>query len=241
MGDADDMNGDKQPIKTCGEKYDFFDGDTIKMALSKTEASWLRDRIFATCKGSMLSCLIEGSHDIPQNIGYLNIGDILEDMPSDVIYIYKKSVLFAKLMHLIDWRFNYSYYKSFSNNEKTDDCDEQKSLQALYKDCDEQYNLLLTLYKEDIENQEAYNNLFDYIRPIDIMLTEFCKACYAAIVDGQPTRVDELVKSRERTIKRERSKIGNNAYKNQRRGKPLPNSFRWETVRTIVNEIRNPQ
>ena len=101
--------------------------------------------------------------------------------------------------------------------------------------------MLLALYKEDIENQEAYNNLFDYIRPIDIMLTEFCKACYAAIVDGQPTKVDELVKARERTIKRERSKIGNNAYKNQRRGKPLPNSFRWETVRTIVNEIRNPQ
>lgn len=240
-GDADDMNGDKQPIKTCGEKYDFFDGHTINMALSKIEASWLRDRIIATCKGSMLSCLIEGSHDIPQNIGYLNIGDILEDMPSDVIDIYKKSVLFAKLMHLIDWRFNYSYYKSFSNTENTDDCDEQKSLQTLYKDCDEQYNLLLTLYKEDLEDQEAYNNLFDYIRPIDIMLTEFCKACYAAIVDGQPTRVDELVKSRERTIKRERSKIGNNAYKNQRRSKPLPNSFRWETVRTIVNEIRNPQ
>lgn len=240
-GDADDMNGDKQPIKTCGEKYDFFDGDTIDMALSKVEASWLRDKILTTCKDSMLSCLIEGSRDIPQNIGYFDIVDIMEDMPSDVIDIYNKSVLFAKLMHLIDWRFNYSYYRSFSNTENTDDCDEQKSLQALYKDCDEQYNLLLALYKEDIEDQEAYNNLFDYIRPIDIMLTEFCKACYAAIVDGQPTRVDELVKSRERTIKRERSKIGNNAYKNQRRGKPLPNSFRWETVRTIVNEIRNPQ
>ena len=54
-------------------------------------------------------------------------------------------------------------------------------------------------------------------------------------------RVDQLVKAREHTVKRERSKIGNSAYKNQGRGKPFPNTFRWETVRTMVNEIRNPQ
>ena len=74
-----------------------------------------------------------------------------------------------------------------------------------------------------------------------MMLTEFCEACYKAIIGGEPTRVDQLVKAREHTVKRERSKIGNSAYKNQGRGKPLPNTFRWETVRTMVNEIRNPQ
>lgn len=227
-GDADELTGDKQVIKTCGETYDFFNGKTMNLALTEMEAAFLKDRILKCCGGTMLAYLIESKHDIPEGIGYYEIEDILADLEPEVLDVYKKTVLFSKLMHLIDWRFNYCYYASFDKTEKASVCEDE-------------YCKLLSENKEVISHTEAYRALFDYIRTIDEKLTEFCESCYKAIIDGEQKNLDQLVKSREKTVKRERSKIGNIAYKNQGRGKPLPNTFRWETVRTIVNEIRNPQ
>lgn len=227
--DAGDMSGDKQVIKTCGKAYDFFNGKTLSLALSEEEATFLKERIQESCEGTMLTYLIDCKYDIPEHIGYFDIEGILTELNPDVVDVYKKSVLFSKLMHLIDWRFNYSYFDSFDNTDEA-------------KVCDDEYNKLLAEYKKEINDKDAYNALFDYINSIDIMLTEFCKACYDAIISGEPAaRVDQLVKAREHTVKRERSKIGNSAYKFQGRSKPIPNTFRWETVRTMVNEIRNPQ
>ena len=188
----------------------------------------MKDRIHASCEGTMLAYLIDSKYDLPERIGYFEIEGILSELDPDVVDVYKKSVLFSKLMHLIEWRFNYSYFESFGNTEEAESCDGE-------------YEKLLAVYKEEMHDQGAYMALFDYIRPIDKRLTDFCKACHKAIIEGEHTRVDQLVKAREHTVKRERSKIGNSAYKNQGRGKPMPNTYRWETVRTIVNEIRNPQ
>ena len=135
---------------------------------------------------------------------------------------------FAGFKKMIEENPIYSYFDSFGNTDEAEVCKDE-------------YEKLLAEYKEVILNEDAFKALFDYTRSIDMMLTEFCEACYKAIIGGEPTRVDQLVKAREHTVKRERSKIGNSAYKNQGRGKPLPNTFRWETVRTMVNEIRNPQ
>ena len=226
--DAGDLTGDKQVIKTCGESYDFFNGKTMTLALTEKEASFMKDRIHSSCDGTMLAYLIDSKYDIPERIGYFAIEELLSELDPDVVDVYKKSVLFSKLMHLIDWRFNYSYFDSFGNTDEAEVCKDE-------------YEKLLAEYKEVILNEDAFKALFDYTRSIDMMLTEFCEACYKAIIGGEPTRVDQLVKAREHTVKRERSKIGNSAYKNQGRGKPLPNTFRWETVRTMVNEIRKPQ
>ena len=226
--DAGDLTGDKQVIKTCGESYDFFNGKTMTLALTEKEASFMKDRIHSSCDGTMLAYLIDSKYELPERIGYFEIEELLSELDPKVVNVYKKSVLFSKLMHLIDWRFNYSYFDSFGNTDEAEVCKDE-------------YEKLLVEYKEVILNEGAFKALFDYTRSIDMMLTEFCEACYKAIIGGEPTRVDQLVKAREHTVKRERSKIGNSAYKNQGRGKPLPNTFRWETVRTMVNEIRNPQ
>ena len=226
--DAGDLSGDKQIIKTCGESYDFFNGKTMSLALSEKEASFMKDRIHATCDGTMLAYLIDSKYDIPEDIRYFDIKEILSELDPKVHDVYNKSVLFSKLIHLIDWRYNYCYFDSFGNNEET-------------LVCKEEYEKFLAEYQDEIRNEKAYGALFDYTRSIDTMLTEFCESCYTAILDSEPNRVDQLLKAREHTVKRERSKIGNSAYKNQGRGKPLPNTFRWETVRTMVNEIRNPQ
>ena len=226
--DAGDLTGDKQVIKTCGESYDFFNGKTMSLALTEKEASFMKDRIHSSCDGTMLAYLIDSKYELPERIGYFEIEELLSELDPRVVNVYKKSVLFSKLMHLIDWRFNYSYFDSFDNTDE-----------AIF--CKDEYEKLLAEYKEEIHNEDAYKALFNYTRSIDIMLTEFCEDCYKAILDGEPTKVDDFVKAREHTVKRERSKIGNSEYKNKGRGKPLPNTFRWETVRTIVNEIRKPQ
>ena len=226
--DAGDLTGDKQVIKTCGEPYNFFDGKTMDLALTEKEASFLKDRIHASCDGTMLAYLIDSKYDLPERIGYFEIEDFLSELAPDVVDVYKKSVLFSKLMRLIDWRFNNSYFESFGNTDEAEVCKGE-------------YEKLLAEYKDEIHNQDAYRALFDYTYSIDKMLTEFCEACYKAIIKDEPTSVDKLVIAREHTVKRERSKIGNSAYKNQGRSDPLPNTFRWETVRTMVNEIRNPQ
>ena len=226
--DAGDLTGDKQVIKTCGESYDFFNGKTMSLALTEKEASFMKDRIHSSCDGTMLAYLIDSKYELPERIGYFEIEELLSELDPRVVNVYKKSVLFSKLMHLIDWRFNYSYFDSFGNTDEAEVCKDE-------------YEKLLVEYKEVILNEGAFKALFDYTRSIDMMLTEFCEACYKAIIGGEPTRVDQLVNAREHTVKRQRSKIGNSAYKNQGRGKPLPNTFRWETVRTMVNEIRNPQ
>ena len=226
--DAGDLTGDNQVIKTCGESYDFFNGKTMSLALTEKEASFMKDRIHSSCDGTMLAYLIDSKYELPERIGYFEIEELLSELDPRVVNVYKKSVLFSKLMHLIDWRFNYSYFDSFDNTDE-----------AIF--CKDEYEKLLAEYKEEIHNEDAYKALFNYTRSIDIMLTEFCEDCYKAILDGEPTKVDDFVKAREHTVKRERSKIGNSEYKNKGRGKPLPNTFRWETVRTIVNEIRKPQ
>lgn len=89
--DAGDMTGEKQLIMTCGETYDFFNGKTMELSLSEKEASFLKDRIHASCQGSMLAYLIDSEFEIPDGIKYFDIEKILAGLTPDVLDIYKKS------------------------------------------------------------------------------------------------------------------------------------------------------
>lgn len=226
--DTNDLTGNKQLIRTCGEPYHFFEGKTMSLVLTEKEANFLRDRIHATCQESMLSFLMERNDDIPARTDYYDVDGLLQNETQDFVEIYQKSVLFSKLIYLIDWRYNYCYYNSF---ERTNEA----------ASCDDSYKAQLAQFKKSIADENAYQSLFEYTRPIDGMLTTFCELCYQAIRGGMTEIVDQKVKEREHTVKRDRSKIGNKAYKDIQRGNPVPNTFRWETVRTMVNEIRNPQ
>lgn len=224
--DAIEMADEKQVIKTCGEEYDFFNGVTMSLALSEREASFLKDRISQTCYDTLLNYILECKKEIPDTFSYYDIIDLLDELNPDILNIYKQSVLFSKLIHLIDWRYNYTYYESFGLTEEAEYCKLE-------------YSTLLQKHNNVLTRKNAYVSLFEHIRAIDPMLTEFCENCYEAIRFNDTKRIDHLVKAREQSVKRERSKIGNNAYRNQSRGKPQPNTFRWETVRTLINEIRN--
>lgn len=225
--DAGDLSGDEQFIKTCGESYDFFNGKTMSLSLTPAESSFMKDRIKATCSGSMLDYLIECKCDTSV-IGYFDLEKLLTGLNSKMLEVYKKSVLFSKLIHLIDWRYNYCYFYSFGKTDKADSCNYE-------------YLKLFYEYKLVINNKKEYEALFKDMYTIDISLAGFCEKCYIAIIEKNVKELDRLVREREYTVKKDRKKIGNNAYRDQERGNPKPNTFRWENVRTMVSEIRNPQ
>lgn len=232
--DAQDLTGEKQSIRTSGEKYDFFNGSTMSLSLSATEAYFVKTKILESSysKGTLLSFLIDKDIlSLTDKIGYYELVQQLDGLDDSIRDVYDKSVLFSKLVHLIDWSFNHAYYISFGNKEQAEAC--QDAFEQLYE-----------MHRETIRDHICYELLFDYIRMKDPMLTDFCENCYHEITEkGQDSlhHLDELVTSRERTVKRERSKIGNNAYRTVKRLDPGYNEFRWTTVKTMVNEIRNPQ
>ncbi len=232
--DAQDYSGEKQLILTSGEQYDFMKGSSMSLALTATEAKFVKDKILRSpnCIGSLLSFLIDKEQlNMSDEVSYYNLACFLDGLDDENRDLYEKSVLFSKLIHLIDWSFNYAYYASFKNEKEVENC--RLEFEKLYEQ-----------HRETIKKKEAYTSLFKYIREIDPLLTAFCSECYNAISEygkNSLNQLDLLVKNRERSVKRERSKIGNSAYSTINRGNPNFNEFRWTTVRTMVNEIRNPQ
>ena len=232
--DAQDLTGEKQSIRTSGEKYDFFNSSTMPLSLSATEAYFVKKKILESpfCKGTLLSFLIDkDSLSLTDEVSYYELVQQLDGLDDEVRDVYDKSVLFSKLIHLIDWSFNHAYYTCFGNEEQAEAC--QQAFEQLYE-----------IHREAIRDYSCYESLFDYIRMKDPMLTDFCENCYHEITEkgiDSLHHLDELVTGRERTVKRERSKIGNSAYRTVKRLNPGYNEFRWTTVKTMVNEIRNPQ
>ena len=232
--DAQEMTGEKQLILTSGEQYNFMNGTSMSLSLTPTEAKFVKDKILESpyCKGTLLAFLLnKESLILSEEVSYYKLAEQLDGLDEDIRDVYDKSILFSKLINLVDWSFNHAYYRSFDNKNDAMAC--EQAFWELYEN-----------HKFTIKDQDAYLSLFDYTREKDPMLTDFCENCYKALIEegnNALSRLDALVTSRERSVKRERSKIGNNAYRTVKRGNPGYNEFRWNTVRTMVDEIRNPR
>lgn len=232
--DAQEMTGKKQLILTSGEQYNFMNGTSMPLSLTVTEATFVKDKILESpyCKGTLLAYLLNKDYlKLTKDVSYYDLSKQLDGLDEDIKDVYEKSVLFSKLINLLDWSFNHAYYCSFNNEEGEKAC--KLAFEELYE-----------THKVTIKDQPAYLSLFNYTREKDPMLTDFCENCYKVLIGegiNTLTRLDALVISRERSVKRERSKIGNKAYHHVKRANPGYNEFRWNTVRTMVDEIRNPK
>jgi hypothetical protein len=206
----------------------------MSLSLTYNEAKYIKDKILSSpyCRDTLLTFLIEkGNLTLTDEESYYDLASHLDGLDAEVRDVYDKSVLFSKLIHLIDWSYNHAYYNSFGYNDAADEC--KIAFEKLYE-----------THKMTLLDRSAYRSLFDYTNVIDPLLTEFCENCYDVIVcEGIASleRLDSLVTSREQTVKRERSKIGNSSYSTVKRMSPGYNEFRWTQVRTMINEIRNPQ
>ena len=231
--DLNEMTGKKQQIVCSGVTYDFSSrGKSISLAMTPTEAEFVKAKITQSCQGTLLTFLLEKKDIVlTKELGYYDLGQQLCGLDENIRDIYDKSVLFSKLIHLIDYSFNHAYYASFNHQEMADSC----------------YQAYVELYEEHrktLADTIGYRSLFNYIREKDPLLAIFCEKCYKSLIQNGAGTLDELdkfVTCREKTVKRERSKIGNSSYRDVKRPKLTYNTFRWETVRTMVNEIRNPQ
>ena len=232
--DAQEMTGEKQLILTSGEQYNFMNGTSMSLSLTPTEAKFVKDKILESpyCKGTLLAFLINKDNLILNDeVSYYKLAEQLDGLDEDVRDIYDKSVLFSKLINLVDWSFNHAYYCSFDNEEGA-------------MTCKQEYEELYEIHKGTITDQVAYLSLFEYTRAKDPMLTDFCENCYNVLIEegiNALTILDAIFTFRESSVKREWSKIGNNDYRTVKRGNPGYNDYRWNTVRTMVDEIRNPQ
>ena len=206
----------------------------MSLSLTYNEAKYIKGKIQTSpyCIGSLLTFLLEKeSLTLTNEVSYYDLATHLDGLETEVRDVYDKSVLFSKLIHLIDWSFNHAYYFSFGNKDAVDEC--KMAFEGLYE-----------IHKMTLLDKQVYKSLFDYTKVIDPLLTEFCENCYDVIVSegiDSLERLDSLVTSREQSVKRERSKIGNSSYSTVKRMNPGYNEFRWTQVRTMINEIRNPQ
>lgn len=227
--DSTELNGDKQFIHTSGENYDFFNGKTMNTELTFKEADFIKKHIVKHCGDTMLAyLLLHPELEIPYDSTYFSMEESFQNLPEDIKDTYNKSVLFSKLMHIIDWRFNYIYYSKFERENKI-----QNTLEG--------FELQYESYRKTLSDKDAYKALFDLIYDIDPQFEEFAKAAYMALMGNNLEEFDRLIIAREIKVKRHRSKIGNKDYREVERANPSSMSFRWETVKTIVNEIRTPK
>lgn len=231
--ESEERKGFSDDLKTCGIDYVQDSQDGLSLNLTEDEARFLRGRIVTNCQGTMLEKLILSGSTMPES--YFDLDDPekhgidLKEFP-EIADVYHQSVLFSRFVHLLDWRYNYVYYKSFYGGDQ-----DQQYLERANA-CDEAYDALLA----DMKSLDGYEVLFDEIETIDPKLTKFFRKCYAAIVDGSQEakdRLDMFVRDREEEVKKKRKKIGNKDYKGKKRSDPQPIQFRWPTVRTIVREL----
>lgn len=223
--DNEEKKGHSRHIVTCGEKYDLENENGLSLKLTDKEAGFLRGKILSVCRESMLGKIIESGKEMPES--YFEAAALIQSHP-EILDLYTKSVLFSKLIHILDWRYNYVYYNSFHHEDKAEKCLAE-------------FNRLKKAFSDDIAKdpqlEDQYLELFSSIRTIDPKLTEFCENCYSVL--DSPEDLDTLIIEREKKVKQKRAKIGSTTYKDKDRSAPLPNTFRWDTVRTIVNEINN--
>ena len=238
--ESEDRKGFSDDLKTCGIDYGRDSKEPLSLALNEMEAKFLKDKIVSRCQDTLLEKLIESGRRMPVSYfdaGTPEKGGIDLDQFGEMAQVYRQSVLFSQFVLLLDWRYNYVYYKVFHDIYK-----DEKYLE-LAEACERAYQEHLS----KIRPLDEYEKMFDDIESIDPKLTDFFRRCYPCIADGSQSameKLDMLVREREKEVKKSRKKIGNRAYRDKKRGNPLPITYRWMTVRTIVNEISealNPQ
>ena len=226
-------------IATCGENYDLGPKKPLSLDLTKKESEFIKDKIMALEGDPMLKQLIiwqEKQDPKYEMTDYFEAGKFVVKHPQEKLY--RHSVIFSKLIHILDWRYNYVYYNSFHAMDPNAGYEEKA------KKCDKEYEDLRGKFI-DTYDQERVGEMLAYIGTIDHYLTEFCRECYDAILENTPERkkeLDGLIRKREERVKtRKRSKIGNPAYKGKDRIAPQPIEYRWTTVKEIVTEIAKAQ
>ena len=218
--DTDEKSGVYQFCSFPNVNYDFT--VSCSTTLTKEDKDFIVDHILKAkaCQGTLLRYIVE-NEDLPLADSFPGIEANL--LPESLRTLQRYATQFSDFMYIIHLRYNCIYSK-----ENGGIVDEK----------------ILAKFKEELDcyNQKGIN--IDKILSV-ITLREkssilFCHECAIHIADKNLQALDECIVRRERRIKGTRRKLGNPSYTYDPRY-PIHNyklSFRWETIKTFVDELR---
>ncbi len=230
ISDSDDLLGKEQLFSTSGVNYDFDNGHSMSLELTKREAEFLKKKIEMAprSRDSLLAYVLTNSVDVLPKYDDLEIP--WKDLPQEFLVQYHMGRCFSHFAYVVQLRYNHLVEQFNEQEEKV-------------REIDKAINETISEYSNDFSRQ-AINEMLLFINkrnkisePSIISFT--LKA--ATLVEGQRWKeLDEHIVKREKCVKPGRNKLFNPKYKGEERKLPIMMSFRWnEIVYRVITEIRN--
>lgn len=230
--DSDDLPGNRQIYKVCGEDYDFSHREPLDIRLTRREAEFLKNQIIRNTQGSLLSYLLDsGLYETATNYLFEDLGYILQDkLPKELYRMYELALRFSRFACLLRTRYAMLYDIAVGADEAAEE--------ELAK-----FDKILSVHREDF-SPEAIGEIIQFVssRVTEESCKTFIQKSAKLISERNFSELDCQIALREKTIKgMKRSKLIN--AKEFEPGKPFESptmmAYRWNTiVRTVLSEIK---
>lgn len=230
--DSDDLPGNRQIYKMCGEDYDFSHREPLDIRLTRREAEFLKNQIIRNTQGSLLSYLLDsGLYETATNYLFEDLGYILQDkLPKELYRMYELALRFSRFACLLRTRYAMLYDIAVGADEAAEE--------ELAK-----FDKILSVHREDF-SPEAIGEIIQFVssRVTEESCKTFIQKSAKLISERNFPELDCQIALREKTIKgMKRSKLIN--AKEFEPGKPFESptmmAYRWNTiVRTVLSEIK---
>lgn len=229
--DSDDLTGNRQVFMTCGEDYDFNRRSPLDIALTHREAEFLRQKIIAHTRGSLLGYLLDsGLYESVTDRLFDDLGGALAAIPQPLYLTYRLALRFSRFAYLLRLRYAMLYDIAVGATEGAGN--------ELSK-----FNRLLAEYQLEF-TPEAVKEIIGLVssRVTEETCKSFILKAAALIADGDFDELDRQIVLREKTIKgAKRSKLMNSGELQP--GKPFESptmmAYRWNSiVRVVLTEIK---
>lgn len=230
--DSDDLPGNRQIYKVCGEDYDFSHREPLDIKLTRREAEFLKNQIIRNTQGSLLSYLLDsGLYETATNYLFEDLGYILQDkLPKELYRMYELALRFSRFAFLLRIRYAMLYDIAVGADEAAGE--------ELAK-----FDKIISVHREDF-SPEAIGEIILFVssRVTEESCKTFIQKSAKLISERNFSELDCQIALREKTIKgMKRSKLIN--AKEFEPGKPFESptmmAYRWNTiVRTVLSEIK---
>ena len=229
--DSDDLTGNRQVFMTCGEDYDFNRRSPLDIALTHREAEFLRQKIIAHTRGSLLGYLLDsGLYESVTDRLFDDLGGALAAIPQPLYLTYRLALRFSRFAYLLRLRYAMLYDIAVGATEGAGN--------ELSK-----FNRVLAEYQHEF-TPEAVKEIIALVssRVTEETCKSFILKAAALIADGDFDELDRQIVLREKTIKgAKRSKLMNSGELQP--GKPFESptmmAYRWNSiVRVVLTEIK---
>lgn len=229
--DSDDLTGNRQVFMTCGEDYDFNRRSPLDIALTHREAEFLRQKIIAHTRGSLLGYLLDsGLYESVTDRLFDDLGGALAAIPQPLYLTYRLALRFSRFAYLLRLRYAMLYDITVGATEGAGN--------ELSK-----FNRLLAEYQLEF-TPGAVKEIIALVssRVTEETCKSFILKAAALIADGEFDELDRQIVLREKTIKgAKRSKLMNSGELQP--GKPFESptmmAYRWNSiVRVVLTEIK---